>query len=1125
MSPAGKRLHGEVQGVRSHLRKRGAIALSVWLAAVVGLALIAAWMLAGPEGWRQGSDVPAQLDAVVLALALAALWAHRAGAMRWLAEAPLSETMERAAGLRPGIVRGTLELSREIPPGVSRSLAARAAERALAGLSERSPAVLSGELGAALDVWTRRGLTAFSVLAVLAIGLAVATPSRSLGAWAGLSSPFGLMKDPVLPSIVVTPGNVEVLRGSDVGLTIEAPGRATVLLSWQAAGDIARNERLELTRERASHVFEAIASPIEYRVQGDDGSETETYSIIPIDPLFVSDFVLGVVYPAHTGLLPDEYRGDPPPLRLPSGSRLTLEGRASRPLSRAALEDSTGATAIELQVEGSGFQGAWTPRADGVFTWSFQDDDGDPAEIQPGPLVITLVPDSAPHVAIPLPGRDTILPLNLRQPLILEASDDYGLRRLELVAYRVTAFGERHEPITQGLDLGGTRAALARPLLDLRSWGLLPGDTVRYYARAIDNAPSGQVASTREYVLRMPAAAEMQRAAEQQLEDVADRLAELAEEAARRAEENRDQALQNAAQGDARGAREEGQPEFEQREELQAALDNQEEMSTAADSLRAELGELERMLEDAGQADPELSRELEELQELLRELTGSDLRQRMEEMAEALDQDDLRRANESLSDLAEQQEEFRKRLEQAVERFRRAAVEQDFRATTGEAEELARQEEALADAMKEEDNPELRGEQQQDLEARAEQLQSQMERLEQRLGQIDEQEAAAGVQQARESMRQAQQQMQQAEQQANQGQNQQAAEQADGAAERLQQVAQELQQAQEQMAEERAEAAQAALHQAADDALSLARRQTELRERMRGSSQEQVAGMRSDEASLLQGVENMAENLQAAGQGAMEANQQLSAHLGRAMESIEKTIEAMQTRRGSTPSPHAQAGQAIGDLNQLALAAIAGAEGMGQQGEGQSGDVAQQLEQLAQEQGDLMNQTGQLMPLELGEQAMQRQLQELSQGQQSVASDLGELADQPGAEESLGDLEQLAAEAEALAEQLAQGRLTPEITQRQERLFHRLLDAGRSLEREESSDERESETPGVFERGEIMALTADQLGLLRFRLPDAAQLQRLSPAVRQLVIQYFERLNRGGGGGGGGSGGSGGGGS
>ena len=110
----------------------------------------------------------------------------------------------------------------------------------------------------------------------------------------------------------------------------------------------------------------------------------------------------------------------------------------------------------------------------------------------------------------------------------------------------------------------------------------------------------------------------------------------------------------------------------------------------------------------------------------------------------------------------------------------------------------------------------------------------------------------------------------------------------------------------------------------------------------------------------------------------------------------------------------------------------------------------------------------------------------------------------------MGDLQELADEAAAIAQQLAQGRLTPEMAQRQERLFHRLLDAGRSLEREEFSDERESEDATAFERGQVIPLTADQLGALRYRLPDAEQLQRLSPAVRQLVIQYFERLNRGG---------------
>jgi len=170
--------------------------------------------------------------------------------------------------------------------------------------------------------------------------------------------------------------------------------------------------------------------------------------------------------------------------------------------------------------------------------------------------------------------------------------------------------------------------------------------------------------------------------------------------------------------------------------------------------------------------------------------------------------------------------------------------------------------------------------------------------------------------------------------------------------------------------------------------------------------------------------------------------------------------------------------------------------------------MAQQLEQLAQQQGDLMNQSTQLMPMQLGEQAMSQQLEQMSQGQESVASDLGDLADEPGSEQSLGDLQQLAQEARALAEQLQQGRLTPEVVERQERLFHRLLDAGRSLEREEFSEERESEVPGVFERGEVLSLTGEQLGIMPYEVPDGEQLQRLSPAVRQLVLDYFERLNR-----------------
>ena len=122
---------------------------------------------------------------------------------------------------------------------------------------------------------------------------------------------------------------------------------------------------------------------------------------------------------------------------------------------------------------------------------------------------------------------------------------------------------------------------------------------------------------------------------------------------------------------------------------------------------------------------------------------------------------------------------------------------------------------------------------------------------------------------------------------------------------------------------------------------------------------------------------------------------------------------------------------------------------------------------------------------------------------------MGDLADEPGADESLGDLQQLAQEAQAIAEEMvSQGRLTPEMIQRQERLFHRLLDAGRSLEREEYSEERESEQPEEFERAQVMPLTGEQMGVMRYEIPDGTRLQELNPAVRQLILEYFERLNR-----------------
>lgn len=1110
-----------MDAVRRHLTRRALVAVLLWAAVVVAWVLVAAWLLAGPEGWRQGTGVPLALDVILVVLAGVLLaWAHR-GARRWFAEEPLSRAIERATGVRPGVVRGSLELTRTVPAGVSESLVARAAERTLDELKHPLPA-LSGELGSSVRSWTRRASGVLAASAVVLTVMAVLAPARAGRAWLALSTPMRLLAKPVLAPVVVTPGDIEVMRGEDVEVRVQAPGRATVDLAWQAAGDIARTETLTLEAGAGTRSFEAVSATIEYRVRTPDGLVSGPFRIVPVDPLFVSDLRVEVTYPRHTGLEPEEYRGQIPPLSLPVGTRLTFEGTASRLLARAVLTDTAGSTMLDAAVAGPRFEGAWTPRSGGRFAWDFRDERGGEAAVRPDPLELTLVADSAPVVTIPLPGRDTILPLSLRQPLVLEAHDDYGLRRIELVAWRRTATGEDRSQRTQGLDLGGTRAALARPMLDVSDWELLPGDEVRYYARVVDNAPSAHDARTRDYVLRMPSAAELRRGAEEQLDSMAARLQELAQEAEKKAGETRDLERRAAAdrQDPSRSGRPDaqGQMDYEHREELRKAVEDQKDLTGRVDSMRAELEALEETMREAGQADPQLRKDLEELQELLQQIAGEDLKKQLDDMAEGLDSEDARQANQQLQDLAEQQEEFRDRIEESLERFRRAAVEQDFRATKSEAQELADQERALSDAMKEEDEPELRADQQRQLQDRGEELQSRMEKLQERLEQLEENDAAREVQEARDQAEQAGEQMQKATEDAAQQRPQDAGEKAEQAADAMQKASEQLDEAQQQMQQQKAEAMQRALHQAADDALSLARRQAELREQMQGASQDQVTSMRGDEASLVQGVRNLAQSLLERTEGAANSDRELSAQMGRAMESLERTIQAMENRRGSAASPQAAAEQSVDQLNQLALMAMAGAEQMGQQGGGQSGEeVSEQLEQLAQEQGELSNQTGQLTPMQLGEQALREQLQRLAEQQQSVAQDLDQLSQEKEAEEkALGSLQDLAAEAEAIARQMAAGRLTPEMSERQERLFHRLLDAGRSLQKDdqETSDERESEAAGAFERGQVVPLDERSLGVLRYEMPDVERMQSLPPAVRQLVIQYFERLNRGAAGGG-----------
>ena len=1109
-----------VDGVRGHLRRSLALTVAAWCGTGVLALLMLAPAIAGVEGWSPGSAGPLVVVTLIVALVPGGVWYWRRLGRRWCAEHRVTRAMDGTAGLEEGAVLGGLELSRVAPPGTSPGLRELALARVGSRLSGDSRA-LSGALGERVGMDRRRAFVALLAAVPATLLVMGFAPARTFTAWDGLLHPLAVLVEPALPPVTVEPGTAEVARGSVVEVFAHAPLRDSVTLRWEITGQVTGSRTIRLADGYGTSPLPPVTAGTSYWIEAPDGARSEVHTLTPVDPLFVSTFTLEVTYPPHTGLPPGEFQNEVPALAIPAGTHFRVRGQGSRDIGTGALTDGDGRTAMRFELRGARFEGSWVPVRSGTYAWAFTDAAGGEAAVAPQPLEIEVLPDLPPAIAVVYPGVDTIMPLNLRQPLVIRTQDDHGVSRIEILVRRISAAGEAGDPVVHGVELAGSAGATVRPVLDMSSWTLSPGDTVRYRARAVDNSPAPQTTESAEYALWVGGATELERAAQEELDRAAEDVEELAEEARRAEEELRDLQARTEAEAGREGDRD-GQARFEDREEIAQALEQQQETMEAVDSLQRELQELRDALREAGTADPELQERVRELEDLLEDVATEDDRDALEQLEEQLssmDPDELARA---LERMALDQERLRQRLEDSLDRFREAALDQDFRATGREAEELAEEQEILARAMAEGGDPELRAEQQARLEEEAEALQRRLDELQQHLEEAGEQSAGAGVQEARHQMSQARQQMQQAQQMAMQGRQQSAAQQAQQAAGDLSEVSQQLNQAHMQMQMQQMEAMRAALGQTAAGALALARRQSELRDEMQGASATELVGLRADEAAIAQGLRNLADNYAEGTEMAAPGARDLLTAVGRAMEELDGTIEAMENPRSQGPSPAAEAERVVRTLNEVARMAMTSGQ---QQGQAQSmasasEQMMQQMQELAQQQGEIMQDASALTPMRLGQETMREQAEEMAGRQDEVAEELREMAEegeQRGEEGNpLGDLSAFAEEARQLAEALAQGRLDPEVIRRQERLFHRLLDAGRTLERDEESEERESETPGAFTRDPVAALGAGVLDALRFQLPGAAALRALPPAQRALVVRYFERLNgasRGSGGG------------
>lgn len=275
-----------------------------------------------------------------------------------------------------------------------------------------------------------------------------------------------------------------------------------------------------------------------------------------------------------------------------------------------------------------------------------------------------------------------------------------------------------------------------------------------------------------------------------------------------------------------------------------------------------------------------------------------------------------------------------------------------------------------------------------------------------------------------------------------------------------------------------------------------------------GGSQGEMQQMRADQAAVKQGLEQLGKNLSDASQRSAMVNKDVGSALARANMNMDETMRALQNaQQGNLPGHEAE--QTLDALNRLALELLKNSQQI-EQSEAGTGlqQALEQLAELAKQQGNLSGKSNSLLPMSLGPKTMTQQLGAMAREQRDIAQKLGGMNKGGARDDLLGRLDQLAREADELARDLERGRLTQQTAQKQAELFHKLLDAGRTIERDEVSEERKADAAQPLPPSVIRALKP---GLFndadRYTAPTAEQLRDLPPAYRRLILEYFQKLN------------------
>src|SRR5213596_864910 len=248
-----------------------------------------------------------------------------------------------------------------------------------------------------------------------------------------------------------------VRRGDSVTVTLEVPAATRAILWTRGPGEPWRAAPIALdSLGRATRRLGPLESDLYLRASSGSRRSVERRVSVAL-PAFLSGLELTARYPEYLARPDEPLVPGPDPVAIPEGTVILTSGTASVSLAAAAWRRGgagVGEGRARLTVHGARFSGrlAAPPSASGIWRLELATADGTPLEGDVPQLRLLVVPDSAPVVTVPIPGRDTTLPISLHQQLVADVRDDHGIARVSVVSWRVSRTGRIGEAVRESLD-------------------------------------------------------------------------------------------------------------------------------------------------------------------------------------------------------------------------------------------------------------------------------------------------------------------------------------------------------------------------------------------------------------------------------------------------------------------------------------------------------------------------------------------------------------------------------------------------------------------------------------------------------------------------------------------------